>query len=73
MCRCWWRHGLGFAAYLILKGLGKIWKIEFFSAVLIGLGIAILIYFIVKPIIAPRAAATSATARPGSISCSPCR
>jgi len=27
-----------FAAYLILKGLGKIWKIEFFSAVLIGLG-----------------------------------
>ena len=43
-----------FAAYLILKGLGKIWKVEFFSAVLIGLAFAVLVYFIVKPIIAAR-------------------
>ncbi len=43
-----------FSAYLILKGLGKVWKVEFFSAVLIGFAFAVLVYFIVKPIIASR-------------------
>ena len=38
-----------FSTYLILKGLKKIWSFDFFSASLIGLGIAIAIYFLVKP------------------------
>lgn len=41
-----------FSTYLILKGLKKIWKLEFGMAALIGLGIAVAIYFIVKPMIA---------------------
>ena len=41
-----------FATYLILKGLKKVWKIEFLSASLLGLGIAMTTYFIVKPLMA---------------------
>lgn len=41
-----------FSTYLILKGLKKIYKFDFFSAALIGAGIAIAIFFIVKPMIA---------------------
>ncbi len=40
-----------FSTYLVLKGLKKIWKFDFGSAALIGAGIAILIYFIVMPMI----------------------
>ncbi|NVK32731.1 MAG: inorganic phosphate transporter [Gammaproteobacteria bacterium] len=40
-----------FSSYLIVKGLKKIIKIELPIAVLIGAGIAILSYFIVKPLI----------------------
>jgi hypothetical protein len=38
-----------FGTYLMLKGLKKIWKVDFLDAVLIGLAIAIAVYFIVKP------------------------
>ncbi len=40
-----------FSTYLILKGLKKIWKMEFLTASLIGLVIAIGIYFLVRPLI----------------------
>lgn len=41
-----------FSTYLILKGLKKVFKVDFFSALGIGLLIAIGVYFIVKPLIA---------------------
>ena len=41
-----------FGTYLVLKGLKKLWKFDFFSATLIGLGIAIAIFLFVKPRIA---------------------
>jgi PiT family inorganic phosphate transporter len=40
-----------FATYLLLKGLKRIWKLEFGTAVLIGLGIAVCIYFVVRPLV----------------------
>jgi len=40
-----------FSTYLVLKGLKKIWKVEFGTAVLIGLGVAIVVFLIVKPLI----------------------
>lgn len=40
-----------FSTYLALKGLKKIWKIDFQTAALIGFGIAIFIYVAVKPFI----------------------
>ncbi|MGB0713007.1 MAG: inorganic phosphate transporter, partial [Gammaproteobacteria bacterium] len=40
-----------FGTYLVLKGLKKIWKVEIGYALLIGLGIAVAIYFIVAPLI----------------------
>ena len=40
-----------FGTYLILKGLKKIWKVDFLTAAGIGLAIAIAIYFIVRPMI----------------------
>ena len=42
---------LAFSTYIILKGLKKIWKLEFFEAGAIGLIISIVIYFIVRPLI----------------------
>ncbi len=41
-----------FSTYLIIKGLKKIWKTDFFSALGIGLIIAITIFVIVRPLIA---------------------
>ncbi|MCK4674443.1 MAG: inorganic phosphate transporter [Gammaproteobacteria bacterium] len=43
---------LAFSTYLILKGLKKIWKVEFPLALMIGFGIALVIYFIARPWIA---------------------
>ncbi|RBO83362.1 MULTISPECIES: inorganic phosphate transporter [Marinomonas] len=40
-----------FSTYLILKGLKKIWKLDIISAGLIGLAIALTVYFIVRPIV----------------------
>lgn len=41
-----------FSTYLILKGLKKIWKIDFVSALGIGLIIAVAVFVLVKPMIA---------------------
>ncbi len=39
-----------FSTYLLLKGVSKIWKVDFLSASLMGLGIAVLIYLLVRPL-----------------------
>lgn len=44
-----------FSTYLIMKGLKKIWKVEFIDAVLIGLAIATVAYITIRPIIARQA------------------
>ena len=44
-----------FSTYLVIKGLKKIWKFEFYEAAMIGFVIAIAVYFIIKPIIIKRA------------------
>lgn len=40
-----------FSTYLALKGLKKIWPMDFMTASLVGAGVAVVIYFLVKPII----------------------
>jgi len=40
-----------FSTYLILKGLKKIWKIDFQMAALYGFGIAVAFYLVVKPFV----------------------
>ena len=40
---------LAFSTYLALKGLKKIWKIDIFTALLIGAGVAAFIYSISRP------------------------
>lgn len=44
-----------FSTYLILKGLKKIWKVDFMMAGSIGLAIAVVIYFLVRPLISKAA------------------
>jgi len=44
-----------FSTYLILKGLKKVWKVDFLTATLIGLAIASFIYLAVRPMIARQA------------------
>lgn len=53
-----------FATYLILKGLKKIWKVDFLTAAGTGIAIAIVIYLIVRPLIG-RAAATISNDKEG--------
>ena len=48
-----------FGTYLMLKGLKKIWKLDFLSAAGIGIIIAIAVYFIVRPMIGRAASAIS--------------
>lgn len=40
-----------FSTYLILKGLKKIWKVDFGTAVLVGMAVSAAIYVIVRPLI----------------------
>jgi len=40
-----------FATYLVLKGLKKLWKVDFGTAVLVGLVVATVVYVIVRPMI----------------------
>ena len=47
--------GWAFSSYLLLKGLKKIWKLEFLTALGLGFVIAIAIYLLVKPMIRKRA------------------
>lgn len=44
-----------FATYLMLKGVKKIWKVDFFTAAMIGMAIAAAIMYFVKPMIAKAA------------------
>lgn len=44
-----------FSTYLIMKGLKKVWKVDFMTAVLIGLTFASAVYIVVKPMIARQA------------------
>ena len=44
-----------FSTYLILKGIKKLIKIDFIPALAIGFGIAVVIYLILRPLIAKRA------------------
>ncbi|MDG6777466.1 inorganic phosphate transporter [Thiomicrorhabdus sp. zzn3] len=46
-----------FSTYLIMKGLKKVWKVDFMTALLLGLAMAVAIYLIVKPMIARQAQA----------------
>jgi len=48
-----------FSTYLILKGLSKLWKLEFTTALLIGFAIALTVYFIVRPLVEKAASALS--------------
>jgi len=41
-----------FSTYLLLKGLKKIWNVEFGTALLLGLIVAVLVYAVMRPIIA---------------------
>lgn len=40
-----------FSVYLILKGLKKLWKVDFFTASIVGLAIAITVMLIARPLI----------------------
>ena len=40
-----------FSVYLILKGLKKLWAVDFITASIIGLGIALAVMFIARPLI----------------------
>ncbi|MCK4493805.1 MAG: inorganic phosphate transporter [Methylococcales bacterium] len=40
-----------FSTYIILKGLKKIWKADFSSALMIGLTIAVAVYFLCRPLV----------------------
>ncbi|WEJ63237.1 inorganic phosphate transporter [Thiomicrorhabdus lithotrophica] len=44
-----------FSTYLILKGLKKVWKVDFFTAASVGLVIATIAFLAVKPMIARQA------------------
>ena len=44
-----------FSTYLVMKGLKKLWKVDFLMALGIGFLIAIAIYFFIKPLIAKAA------------------
>ena len=48
-----------FSTYLILKGIKKLIKVDFLSAAGIGIAIAVVIYFVVKPLIASAATSLS--------------
>jgi PiT family inorganic phosphate transporter len=41
-----------FGTYLVLKGLKKLWKVDFGTAFLVGLAVAVVVYLVVRPLIA---------------------
>jgi PiT family inorganic phosphate transporter len=55
-CMAW-----AFGTYLMLKGLSKIWKVGFFQASLIGLALAVVVMFIIRPLVARRSLRISNT------------
>ena len=47
---------LAFATYLALKGFKKIWKVDMTTALLIGAGVAVVVYALAKPWVARKSA-----------------
>ena len=50
---------LAFASYLALKGFKKIWNMEVFTALMIGAGVAFIIYGLAKPWVVRKASSQS--------------
>ncbi|MBW7861142.1 MAG: inorganic phosphate transporter family protein [Rhodocyclaceae bacterium] len=48
-CMAW-----AFGTYLLLKGVSKIWKVGFGSSLAMGLGFAVVVWVLVRPIVARR-------------------
>lgn len=48
-----------FSTYLVLKGLKKLWKVEFGTALLVGLAVAVVIYLMVLPLVRQQANSVS--------------
>ena len=48
-----------FGTYLMLKGVKKIWKVDFFTAALIGAALAAVVYAVVRPMVARAASKIS--------------
>ena len=48
-----------FGTYLMLKGVKKIWKVDFMTAAAIGAGVAAAVYIVVRPMIAKASASIS--------------
>ena len=44
-----------FATYLMLKGVKKIWKVDFITAAIIGAAVAVAVFYMVRPMIAKAA------------------
>jgi len=44
-----------FTTYLLLKGLNKIWKLDFSTAAMLGVAVGIITWFVVRPIVGNRA------------------
>jgi len=44
-----------FSTYLVMKGLKKIWKVDFATAMMIGAGFALAVYAVTRPMIAAKA------------------
>lgn len=40
-----------FSTYLVMKGLKKIWKVDFLTALGVGLVVAVIIFYIIKPFV----------------------
>ncbi len=56
--------GWAFGTYLVMKGLGQVWKVSFLTAVLIGIIIALAVYLITRPLV-DRASKTNANSKDG--------
>lgn len=41
-----------FGTYLMVKGLNRLWAVSFMQAVLLGLGCAVVVFFVVRPLVA---------------------
>lgn len=51
--------GMAFGSYLMLKGLKKIWKVDFSEALMIGFAVAVVIYAIARPWMAKKSKSLS--------------
>lgn len=56
--------GWAFGTYLVMKGLSQIWKVNFLSAALIGVIVALAVYFLTRPLV-NRASRVNANSKDG--------